>query len=138
MVGAVVADVSFISLTQALPAALSLAAAGAWLIALVKPQFEAGRKAVGKGGIVRSEAEREKAVTRVWEFVESAGWRVLGVIPSPILGRGGNQEFLLGARHDELRSWRSRSPGSAPAATAWPKSPALRSTFHSRFRARGP
>ena len=100
-VGAIVADVSFISLTQALPAALSLAAAGAWLIALVKPQFEAGRKAVGKGGIVRSEAEREKAVTRVWEFLESAGWRVLGVIPSPILGRGGNQEFLLGARHGE-------------------------------------
>jgi 23S rRNA (cytidine1920-2'-O)/16S rRNA (cytidine1409-2'-O)-methyltransferase len=100
-VGAIVADVSFISLTQALPAALSLAAAGAWLIALVKPQFEACRKAVGKGGIVRSEAEREKAVTRVWEFLQNAGWRVLGVVPSPILGRGGNQEFLVGARHGE-------------------------------------
>jgi 23S rRNA (cytidine1920-2'-O)/16S rRNA (cytidine1409-2'-O)-methyltransferase len=99
-VEAVVADVSFISLTQALPAPLSLAAQGAWLIALVKPQFEAGRKAVGKGGIVRSAADREKAVTRVWEFLESEGWRVLGVIPSPILGRGGNAEFLIGARHD--------------------------------------
>ncbi len=99
-VGAIVADVSFISLTLALPAPLSLAAPGAWLVALVKPQFEAGRKAVGKGGIVRSEAEREKAVTRVWEFLESRGWRVLGVIPSPILGRGGNAEFLIGARHE--------------------------------------
>ena len=99
-VGAIVADVSFISLTLALPAALRLAAPGAWLIALVKPQFEAGRKAVGKGGIVRSEAAREKAVTRVWGFLEEEGWRVLGVIPSPIRGRSGNQEFLIGARHD--------------------------------------
>jgi 23S rRNA (cytidine1920-2'-O)/16S rRNA (cytidine1409-2'-O)-methyltransferase len=100
-VGAIVADVSFISLTLALPAALRLAAPGAWLIALVKPQFEAGRKAVGKGGIVRSEAAREKAVTRVWGFLEEEGWRVLGVIPSPIRGRSGNQEFLIGARHGE-------------------------------------
>jgi 23S rRNA (cytidine1920-2'-O)/16S rRNA (cytidine1409-2'-O)-methyltransferase len=99
-IGAIVADVSFISLTLALPAPLKLAGPGAWLVALVKPQFEAGRKAVGKGGIVRSEAEREKAVTRVWEFLESEGWRVLGVIPSPILGRGGNAEFLIGARHE--------------------------------------
>jgi 23S rRNA (cytidine1920-2'-O)/16S rRNA (cytidine1409-2'-O)-methyltransferase len=99
-VGAIVADVSFISLTLALPAALRLAAPGAWLIALVKPQFEAGRKAVGKGGIVRSEAAREKAVTRVWGFLEEEGWRVLGVISSPIRGRSGNQEFLIGARHD--------------------------------------
>jgi 23S rRNA (cytidine1920-2'-O)/16S rRNA (cytidine1409-2'-O)-methyltransferase len=98
--GAVVADVSFISFTLALPAALSLTAPDAWLIALIKPQFEAGRKAVGKGGIVRKEADREKAVTRVWQFLEKTGWRVLGVLPSPVLGRGGNQEFLIGARHD--------------------------------------
>jgi 23S rRNA (cytidine1920-2'-O)/16S rRNA (cytidine1409-2'-O)-methyltransferase len=98
--GAIVADVSFISLTLALPAALSLAALGAWLIALVKPQFEAGRKAVGKGGVVRKDADREKAVTRVWQFLEGTGWKVLGVLPSPVLGRGGNQEFLIGARHD--------------------------------------
>lgn len=99
--GAIVADVSFISLTVALPATLRLAAPDAWLIALIKPQFEAGRRAVGKGGIVRSETEREKAVTRVWEFLDNAGWRVLGAIPSPVLGRGGNQEFLVGARHGE-------------------------------------
>jgi 23S rRNA (cytidine1920-2'-O)/16S rRNA (cytidine1409-2'-O)-methyltransferase len=100
-VGAIVADVSFISLTLALPAALRLAAPGAWLIALIKPQFEAGRKAVGKGGIVRKEADREKAVTRVWQFLEETGWAVLGVIPSPVLGRGGNQEFLIGASHGD-------------------------------------
>ncbi len=98
-VGAIVADVSFISLTLALPAALTLAAPGAWLIALIKPQFEAGRKAVGKGGVVRSEAARERAVTRVWQFLEAAGWTVEGVVPSPIRGRGGNVEFLIGARH---------------------------------------
>jgi 23S rRNA (cytidine1920-2'-O)/16S rRNA (cytidine1409-2'-O)-methyltransferase len=98
--GAIVADVSFISLTLALPAALGLAAPDAWLIALVKPQFEAGREAVGKGGVVRKEADREKAVTRVWQFLEQEGWKVLGVLPSPVLGRGGNQEFLIGARHD--------------------------------------
>jgi 23S rRNA (cytidine1920-2'-O)/16S rRNA (cytidine1409-2'-O)-methyltransferase len=98
-VTAVVADVSFISLTLALPAALRLAAPKAWLVALVKPQFEAGRAAVGKGGIVRKAADRERAVTRVWEFLEGEGWRVLGVIPSPILGGSGNEEFLLGARH---------------------------------------
>jgi 23S rRNA (cytidine1920-2'-O)/16S rRNA (cytidine1409-2'-O)-methyltransferase len=97
---AIVADVSFISLTLALSAALSLAAPDAWLIALIKPQFEAGRKAVGKSGIVRKEADREKAVTRIWQFLEEMGWKVLGVLPSPVLGRGGNQEFLIGARHD--------------------------------------
>ena len=99
-VGAIVADVSFISLTLALPAPLRLAAPGAWLVALVKPQFEAGRKAVGKGGIVRDQAERQRAVTKVSDFIEGAGWRVVGEIASPILGRGGNAEFLLGARHD--------------------------------------
>jgi 23S rRNA (cytidine1920-2'-O)/16S rRNA (cytidine1409-2'-O)-methyltransferase len=99
-VGAIVADVSFISLTLALPAALSLAAPDAWIVALVKPQFEAGRKAVGKRGVVRKEADREKAVTRVWQFLEEKGWKVLGVTLSPVLGRGGNQEFLIGASHD--------------------------------------
>ncbi|HLO23986.1 MAG TPA: TlyA family RNA methyltransferase [Methyloceanibacter sp.] len=100
-VGAIVADVSFISLTLALPVPLKLAAPDAWLIALIKPQFEAGREAVGKRGIVRSEAAREKAVTKIWAFLEEESWRVLGVIPSPILGRGGNAEFLIGARHGE-------------------------------------
>jgi 23S rRNA (cytidine1920-2'-O)/16S rRNA (cytidine1409-2'-O)-methyltransferase len=97
-IGAVVADVSFISLTKALPAALALARPGAWLVALVKPQFEAGRAAVGKGGIVREEAARERAVAAVRDWLGvQPGWEVLGVIPSPIAGGSGNREFLLGA-----------------------------------------
>ena len=97
-VTAIVADVSFISLTLALSAALRLAAPGAWLVALAKPQFEAGRAAVGKGGIVRSPGQRQKAVEKVRAFVEEAGWTVAGVIASPILGGSGNEEFLIGAR----------------------------------------
>jgi len=98
-VGAIVADVSFISLTQALPAALAHAAPGAWLVALVKPQFEAGRAAVGKGGIIRKAEDRERAIARVRAFLETEGWIVLGVIPSPIEGGSGNAEFLIGARN---------------------------------------
>lgn len=99
-VGAITADVSFISLTKVLPAALTLAAPGAWLAVLVKPQFEAGRDAVGKGGIVKSQAAREAALASVVAFVAAqAGWTVAGTIPSPILGQSGNSEFLLGARH---------------------------------------
>ncbi|HEU4476339.1 MAG TPA: TlyA family RNA methyltransferase, partial [Methyloceanibacter sp.] len=83
-IGAIVADVSFISLTLALPAALRLVEPGAWLVALIKPQFEAGREAVGKGGIVRGEAARREAVTKIRKFIEEQpGWTVLGVIPSP-------------------------------------------------------
>jgi 23S rRNA (cytidine1920-2'-O)/16S rRNA (cytidine1409-2'-O)-methyltransferase len=95
---AIVADVSFIGLPLALPAALDLAVPGAWLVALVKPQFEAGREAVGKGGIVRDEAARRKAVEKVKTFIEQAGWTVTGEIVSPILGGSGNEEFLIGAR----------------------------------------
>jgi 23S rRNA (cytidine1920-2'-O)/16S rRNA (cytidine1409-2'-O)-methyltransferase len=99
-IAAIVADLSFISLTLALPAALKLAVPDGWLVALIKPQFEAGREAVAKGGIVRNAEDREKAVARVWQFIEAqAGWAVLGVTPSPILGGSGNEEFLIGARH---------------------------------------
>ena len=98
--GAIVADVSFISLTLVLPAVLALAAPGAWLVALVKPQFEAGRGEIGKGGIVRSEAARAAAVEKVRGAIESVpGWRVTGVISSPIAGGSGNRELLIGARH---------------------------------------
>ena len=101
-VGAIVADVSFISLTQALPAAISLAAPGAWLAALIKPQFEVGREDVGSGGIVRDEAARDKAVAKVRDWLAAQpGWSVVGVIASPITGGGGNLEFLIGARRDE-------------------------------------
>jgi 23S rRNA (cytidine1920-2'-O)/16S rRNA (cytidine1409-2'-O)-methyltransferase len=100
-IGCVVADASFISLTLALPAALALSAPGAWLAALIKPQFEAGRAAVGKGGIVRDARDREAAVARVREWLAAQpGWRVLGVMESPILGGSGNAEHLIGAVRD--------------------------------------
>ena len=100
-IGAIVADVSFISLTLALPAPLALAAASAWLVVLVKPQFEAGRKAIGKGGIVRDAAECEKAVSEGPCIHRGGGveGRAARSI-SPILGRGGNAEFLIGACHE--------------------------------------
>jgi 23S rRNA (cytidine1920-2'-O)/16S rRNA (cytidine1409-2'-O)-methyltransferase len=94
---ALVADVSFISLEKALPAVLTLAAPGAWLVTLIKPQFEVGRGAIGKGGIVRDVAARDAAVTRIRTWLEDSGWPVAGMIPSPITGGDGNQEFLIGA-----------------------------------------
>lgn len=98
---AIVADVSFISLAKALPAALGLAVPGAWLVALVKPQFEVGRDAVGKGGVVRDEAARLKAADDIAAWIAACpGWRVAGVIASPIAGGSGNREFLLGALLD--------------------------------------
>jgi len=100
-VTAIVADVSFISLTKALSPALALAASGAWLVALIKPQFEAGRERVGKGGIVRDAAARQTAVDDVTAWlVLRPGWRVTGVVASPIKGGSGNEEFLLGAMLD--------------------------------------
>lgn len=99
-VQAITADVSFISVTLALPAALARAAPGAWLVALVKPQFEAGREAVGKGGVVRAEADRMRAIARVETFLEASHWRVRGVIQSPITGGSGNVEYLIGARFE--------------------------------------
>jgi 23S rRNA (cytidine1920-2'-O)/16S rRNA (cytidine1409-2'-O)-methyltransferase len=99
-VGAIVADVSFISLTKALPAALRLAAPGAWLVALVKPQFEAGREAVGKGGIVRDAQARARAVAEVRAFIDATpGWKVFAEMPSPIPGGSGNEEVLVGASY---------------------------------------
>jgi 23S rRNA (cytidine1920-2'-O)/16S rRNA (cytidine1409-2'-O)-methyltransferase len=98
--GAITADVSFISLAKAMPAALALAAPGTWLVALVKPQFEVGREGIAKGGIVRSEALRHEAVEAVAGFFRAqAGWRVEGTLQSPIEGQSGNMEYLLGARH---------------------------------------
>jgi 23S rRNA (cytidine1920-2'-O)/16S rRNA (cytidine1409-2'-O)-methyltransferase len=98
-VAAITADLSFISLKLALPPALLLAARGAWAVALVKPQFEAGRRAVGKGGVVHDKVVREAAMAGVRDFVAAQpGWRVLGTIESPIEGGDGNIEYLLAAR----------------------------------------
>lgn len=94
----IVTDVSFISLTKALPAALALAAAGADLVALVKPQFEVGRDGVGKGGIVKDGAARQSALADVAAWLEVQGWPVRESADSPITGGDGNAEFLLWAR----------------------------------------
>jgi 23S rRNA (cytidine1920-2'-O)/16S rRNA (cytidine1409-2'-O)-methyltransferase len=100
-VGAIAADVSFISLAKALPAALVLAAPHAWLAALIKPQFEAGRQAISKAGIVRDPAARERAVLAVRNWLSAQdGWRVTDVMRSPIVGGSGNEEFFIGAVHD--------------------------------------
>lgn len=97
-VAAIVCDVSFISLALALPPALSLVAPNAFLIALVKPQFEVGRRAIGRGGIVRDGAATRAALDRIAALVAgSPGWRVAGTMASPVRGGDGNQEFLLGA-----------------------------------------
>lgn len=93
---AIVCDASFISLTLILPNVLGLAAPDAFLAALVKPQFESQPHEVAKG-VVRDEGVRARAVARVRGCVEAAGWRVVGVAPSPIAGGDGNVEFLLGA-----------------------------------------
>ncbi|MGF1544228.1 MAG: TlyA family RNA methyltransferase [Parvularculaceae bacterium] len=95
----VVADLSFIGLRKALPPALACAAPGAALCVLVKPQFEMGPAAVGKGGIVKaSDADYQALTDELSAFLEAAGWASLGVIESPIAGGDGNREFLLGAR----------------------------------------
>jgi 23S rRNA (cytidine1920-2'-O)/16S rRNA (cytidine1409-2'-O)-methyltransferase len=93
----IVCDASFISLSKVLAAALGLAKPAAKLVALVKPQFEAGRGEVGKGGVVRDAAIHARVCTEAKDWVESQGWVVLGVIASPITGPEGNVEFLLGA-----------------------------------------
>ena len=94
-----VADLSFISLTLVLPALLSvLAAQEAWLAVLVKPQFEAGREEVGKGGVVRDAAVHERVVLKIEESLKGFGLTVLGAVPSPLLGPAGNREFLVAAR----------------------------------------
>ena len=93
----VVCDASFISLTKVLDAALDLAKPGARLVALIKPQFEAGREEVGKGGVIRDAEVHQRVCDEAAEWVRSKGWQVLGIEPSPITGPEGNVEFLLGA-----------------------------------------
>ncbi len=98
-VGVLVCDASFIGLRTVLPAPLALCAPGAWAVVLIKPQFEAGRAAVGTKGVVRDPAVHQQvcdAITEWWDGLP--GWQVLGIEPSPITGPEGNREFLLAAR----------------------------------------
>jgi 23S rRNA (cytidine1920-2'-O)/16S rRNA (cytidine1409-2'-O)-methyltransferase len=98
-IGAIVSDVSFISLKLALPPALTFAEPGAFCVLLVKPQFEAGREAISKAGLLK-DPESAPAVAAELErwLTEEMGWRSLGLVPSPITGGDGNVEFLLGGR----------------------------------------
>jgi 23S rRNA (cytidine1920-2'-O)/16S rRNA (cytidine1409-2'-O)-methyltransferase len=97
----VTCDASFIGLATVLPAALALTKPGAQLVALVKPQFEAGPKAVGRGGVVRDPEIHRAVCDAAVAWVEAQpGWSVVGVVESPIAGPAGNREFLLYARRD--------------------------------------
>lgn len=90
----IVIDVSFISLRLVMPAVIAIAASPADIVALVKPQFEAGRAMVGKGGVVRLDAARFAALEGILAFAREIGLDVAGSIESPIAGAAGNREFL--------------------------------------------
>ncbi|MBO6036971.1 MAG: TlyA family rRNA (cytidine-2'-O)-methyltransferase, partial [Acetobacter sp.] len=96
---AIVCDASFISLKTVLPAALALAAHNAWAVALIKPQFEAGRTEVGTKGVVRDPIVHQNVchmISTWWHALPD--WKVLGITPSPITGPKGNREFLIAAQ----------------------------------------
>jgi len=96
-----VCDASFIGLRTVLPAPLALCRPGAWAVALIKPQFEAGRDAVGAKGVVRDPAVHEAVCRTIRDWWTSLpGWTVEGIEPSPITGPEGNREFLIAARHE--------------------------------------
>jgi 23S rRNA (cytidine1920-2'-O)/16S rRNA (cytidine1409-2'-O)-methyltransferase len=100
-ISALVCDASFIGLQIVLPAAMALCAPGAFAVALIKPQFEAGPEHVGKGGVVRDAAVHAAVCARIAEWWAALpGWRVLGITTSPITGPEGNVEFLIGAVRD--------------------------------------
>jgi 23S rRNA (cytidine1920-2'-O)/16S rRNA (cytidine1409-2'-O)-methyltransferase len=97
----VTCDASFIGLATVLPASLDLAASGADLVALIKPQFEVGKGRVGKGGVVRDPALHEEVCASVSAWLAAQpGWRMLALAASPILGAEGNKEFLLHGRKE--------------------------------------
>ena len=97
----IVCDASFIALSKVLDTALAFGKPGAKLVALVKPQFEAGREEVGKGGVVRDPVVHQRVCDAAADWVASRGWTVLGVTASPITGPEGNVEFLLGAAKND-------------------------------------
>lgn len=97
----IVCDASFISLKQVLPAAMALAAVGAQLVALIKPQFEAGRESVGKQGVVKDAHIHRAVCEDISQWMrDQMGWQVKGLTNSPITGPMGNHEFLIWASHD--------------------------------------
>jgi 23S rRNA (cytidine1920-2'-O)/16S rRNA (cytidine1409-2'-O)-methyltransferase len=100
-IGALVCDASFIGLRTILPAPLALCAPGAFAVALIKPQFEAGPGQVGKGGVVRDAALHRSICAMIADWWAALpGWQVLGIAESPITGPEGNKEFLIAARRE--------------------------------------
>ncbi|GKS59720.1 TlyA family rRNA (cytidine-2'-O)-methyltransferase [Nitrospira sp.] len=93
-----VIDVSFISLTLVLPPVVRLLAPGAWVVALVKPQFEVGKGQVGRGGIVRDNQQRREVVEKIVTFSRECGLKPIGMLESPVAGQKGNREVLVGWR----------------------------------------
>ncbi len=107
-------DVSFISLTLVMPPVVSILSAGAELVTLIKPQFEAGREEVGRGGVVREQTTREAVVERIRSFGEnklSLAW--LGCVESPLIGPAGNVEFLAWWRKSRASSCADRLPAKS-------------------------
>jgi len=96
-----VIDASFISLDKVLPPTLQLLTVPAVVVALIKPQFEVGRGQVGKGGVVRDASKHAEVVKKIQLMAENLRCRVLGVVPSPILGPKGNREFLIALRYGD-------------------------------------
>lgn len=123
----IVCDASFISLILVLPAALQLATPDAWLVALIKPQFEVGKENIGKGGIVRDEKLHAAVCEKIQNWLENEmAWQVIGIMPSPITGTDGNHEFLIAACNNKNRTLNKvmisdKAAPSLPAghATAW-------------------
>ncbi len=99
----IVCDASFIGLAKVLERPLTFATPVARLLALIKPQFEAGREAVGKGGVVRDPAIHAAVCADVRTWVEAQGWTVDGIVASPITGPEGNVEFLIAAHRQEQK-----------------------------------
>lgn len=98
---ALACDAAFIGLATLLPAPLALCAPGAWAVALIKPQFEAGPGQVGAKGVVRDAAVHRAVCARVRDWWAGlSGWRVLGIVESPVIGPEGNREFLIAARRN--------------------------------------
>ncbi len=96
-IGIIVCDVSFISLKLALPAALDLVKSGTHLVALIKPQFEVGREALGRGGLVTDPDEHIRVCAEIEIFLSDEGWKIIGLTPAAIEGGDGNKEFLVAA-----------------------------------------
>lgn len=105
-----VIDVSFISLTLVLPSVLRLLTPAAWVVALIKPQFEVGKGQVGRGGIVRDDDQRHAVVEKIVTFAGDCGLKLVGTLDSPIVGQKGNREILAG--------WQWQSPQTGDAAPA--------------------